>query len=589
MNAQVQVQAPARDKVLVIGDDTRSFLATVRSLGRQGLEVHVAPFDFRAPALASRYIHATHFLPYYLDGGQAWRDAMEALLREHRFALVIPCDERGLLPLCLHRETLSALTALAIPSPEALDIYFDKVRTRALAQSCDVPVAGGRLLAPDDDVDSIVNDIGLPVVIKEPMSYALPELYVRTSTRIVSERAALAAWLERHDHGSGPILLEQMFPGFGAGVSVLCHEGEVLQAFEHHRAHELNGSGYYRKSAPLDAGRVAAVERMVRASNYTGLAMFEFKIDPAGGGWILIEVNARPWGSLPLPVSIGVDFPYRLYLLLARGQKTAPVDYPAGRYCRNLVPDMWQARSAAAALLRQPARLAAHCAGWAWSFHRVLLRRECHDTLVLDDPRPGLQELRALCAGRFGARKRSAANNGGGLPQQLAEMVAGADGRPLDVLFVCQGNINRSSYAELKARQLFDGRQLRFASAGMLPRNQRGSPAVAIGAAARHGVTMSAHRSRHASAELLENADLVIVFDHINLDAIAARYPQLRQRIHLLGEAGPAPGGDCQILDPEGRDETTFLSTYRRIDDCLATLARALPAPDPLLRQSTSC
>ena len=35
----------APDKVLVIGDDMRSFLATVRSLGRQGLEVHVAPYD----------------------------------------------------------------------------------------------------------------------------------------------------------------------------------------------------------------------------------------------------------------------------------------------------------------------------------------------------------------------------------------------------------------------------------------------------------------------------------------------------------------------------------------------------------------
>ena len=295
-----------RGKVLVIGDDTRSFLATVRSLGRQGLEVHAAPFDFRSAALSSRYIHAVHFLPYYLDGGAAWLAATEALLREHDFKLVVPCDERGLLPLCLHRDALSAHCALAIPSPEALDTFFDKVKTRELAQACDVPVAPGRMLGPDDTVDRIVADIGLPVVIKEPKSYALPELYARTSTRIVDDREALASWLSRQDH-RGPILFEQMFPGFGAGVSVLCHDGTVLQAFEHYRAHEFNGSGYYRKSMALDPGRLAAVERMVRASRYTGLAMFEFKIDGEGGGWILIEVNARPWGSLPLPVSIGVD------------------------------------------------------------------------------------------------------------------------------------------------------------------------------------------------------------------------------------------------------------------------------------------
>jgi len=230
----------------------------VRSLGRKGIEVHVAPFDFRAPALASRYIKGIHFLPYYLDGGQEWLDAIRSLLREQNFALVIPCDERGLLPLCLHRSELEAFCPLAIPSPKALEIFFDKVKTRELAESVGVPVAPGRMLARGDTVNTIVADIGLPAVIKEPMSYALPELYVRTSTRIIVERGTLADWLARHDH-AGPILLERMFPGFGLGVSVLCHAGSVLQAFEHHRAHEMNGSSYYRKSAPLDPARLAAV------------------------------------------------------------------------------------------------------------------------------------------------------------------------------------------------------------------------------------------------------------------------------------------------------------------------------------------
>lgn len=579
-----------RDKVLVIGDDTRSFLATVRSLGRQGLEVHAAPFDFRSPALSSRYIHAVHFLPYYLDGGSAWLAAINALLREHDFKLVIPCDERGLLPLCLHRDSLAARTALAIPSADTLDTFFDKVKTRALAQACDVPVAHGRMLAPDDTVERIVADIGLPVVIKEPMSYALPELYVRTSTRIIDTREGLAAWLARQDH-AGPILFEQMFPGFGAGVSVLCHDGAVLQAFEHFRAHEFNGSGYYRKSAALDPGRLAAVERMVRASCYTGLAMFEFKIDGDGGGWILIEVNARPWGSLPLPVSIGVDFPHRLYRLLAQGQATPAVDYPAGRYCRNLVLDMWQTKMSAADLAGQPGKLVAHFASWAWGFHRLLIGREHLDTLVLDDPKPGLRELRELVTGRLAARRKRGSTQPvvARLEKRLAELLATAGTRPVEVLFVCQGNINRSSYAELKSTQLFGAANLHFASAGMLPRNQRPSPAVAIAAAARHGVSMEAHRSRHATAELLEAADLVIAFDQINLDSIAARYPHLADRIHLLGEADASGAPDVQILDPEGKDETTFLTTYRRIDACLAALAPTVSAAPEPLQRSTSC
>ncbi|MGX9217144.1 arsenate reductase/protein-tyrosine-phosphatase family protein [Massilia varians] len=576
----------ATSKVLVIGDDTRSFLSTVRSLGRKGIEVHVAPFDFRAPALSSRYIRATHFLPYYLDGGEEWLDAITTLIRIHDFSLVIPCDERGLLPLCLHRDVLAKLAALAIPSPEALDIFFDKTRTRALALSQDVPVAPGRMLSAQDTVDSIVAETGFPVVLKEPMSYALPELYVRTSTRIVGTRKELAAWLAKHDK-TKPVLLEQMFPGFGLGVSVLCDQGRVLQAFEHHRAHELNGSSYYRKSAPLDPERLAGVERMVQATAYTGLAMFEFKLDPASGKWILIEVNARPWGSLPLPVSVGIDFPYRLYRLLARQDATAPVAYPAGRYCRNLMQDFWQARAGAKRLLRQPHRFVAHCAAWAWSFHRVLIGREHHDTLVRDDMRPGLRELQALFGLRSGALSGSGVSSGQLPLKEYLSQLAAESGRVVEVLFVCQGNINRSSYAELKAAQLFDRARFHFASAGMLPRNRRASPALAIAVAGRHGVDMSAHRSRHATAELMKAADVVIVFDDINQDSIRARYPNFDKPVYLLGSAGPDT--NPLIPDPEGRDEATFRSTYQRIDACLAKLVEETPVFTEFTQDQMSC
>jgi predicted ATP-grasp superfamily ATP-dependent carboligase/protein-tyrosine-phosphatase len=559
----------AGDKVLVLGDDTRSFLATVRSLGRQGLEVHVAPFDFTAPSLRSRYIRARHLLPYYLDGGSAWLAAMTALLREQHYALVIPCDERTLLPLCQHREELGQYSVLAIPDPQALDVFFDKHRTRELARAEGVPVAGGRLLTMDDTADGLAAELGLPLVLKNPMSYTWPELYVRTSTRIVATRDELAAWLAEPEHRTRPVLAEQMFPGYGAGVSVLCSRGRVLQAFEHHRAHEVDGSSYYRKSAPLDPARLDAVRRMVAAIGYTGLAMFEFKIDGKSGKWILIEVNARPWGSLPLPVAVGVDFPALLYKLLVRGEESPAVGYRAGVYGRNLMLDLWQTRTTAGGLARTPGALARYLGGWLFGFHRILLGREHHDVAVWDDLKPGLAELGEFLRARFGrlaGRRRSATGLG-----ERFRALREAD-KPAQVVFVCQGNINRSSYAELRARQLFARSGLTFASAGMLPRNRRSSPGVAIAAAALRGVDMTAHRSRHAFADTLAGADLIVVFDRINQRAIAARYPELAGRVHLLGEAAPGADGDPEIHDPEGRDAETFAATYERIDACLRGL-----------------
>src|SRR3954470_5483629 len=93
-----------KGKILVLGDDTRSFLAIVRSLGRQGIEVHVAPNNFRSPALRSRYIAAVHEIPPWMEDGAEWLSAIQGLLHAEAYDLIIPCDERAILPLQRNRE-----------------------------------------------------------------------------------------------------------------------------------------------------------------------------------------------------------------------------------------------------------------------------------------------------------------------------------------------------------------------------------------------------------------------------------------------------------------------------------------------------
>src|ERR1041385_3999267 len=94
-------------KVLVLGDDTRSFLAIVRSLGRRGITIHAAPSDFRSPALRSRYLAAVHDLPPWIGDGHEWLRAMKELLRVEHYSLIIPCNETTLLPVQRHRAVLS--------------------------------------------------------------------------------------------------------------------------------------------------------------------------------------------------------------------------------------------------------------------------------------------------------------------------------------------------------------------------------------------------------------------------------------------------------------------------------------------------
>jgi len=566
-----------KQKALVIGDDTRSFLATVRSLGRKGIEVHAAPFNMRAPALSSRYISQVHLLPYYLDGGAAWIDAMQRLMLAEQFDIVIPCEERSLLPLYKHQHDLPGISQLAIPTERALDAFFDKVNTRQLATQLGIPVAQGKTLLTTDTADTILAALPLPIVAKQRKSFSWPELYVRTSVKVIKDRSELDSWLGSIDKGTGDIFFEKMFPGCGLGVSVLCNQGNVLQAFEHHRAHELSGSSYYRKSAPLDTARLAAVADMVKAVGYTGLAMFEFKLNETSGDWILLEVNARPWGSMPLPVSMGVDFPYRLHQLLVNGEVTPPHPYKADVYGRNLIGDLWQLRTHIQSLAPHKGQQLRHLANWIAAFGRTLVGREHQDTLVLDDPRPGFTEIRQLFAEHLGNTALPMRNTP---TESLAAKIQStfrASNEPAHVVFVCQGNICRSPYAEWKAKQMLQAlsAQVSFSSAGMLPRNSRTSPPVAVSAAAQHGIDLMPHRSRCVDAALLDSADAIVIFDRINWNSLQDRHPQIGDKVYLIGD----PLNDrasLEIADPEGKDINNFLKTYIKVNTCLEALKNAL-------------
>jgi protein-tyrosine-phosphatase/predicted ATP-grasp superfamily ATP-dependent carboligase len=563
-------------KALVIGDDTRSFLATVRSLGRGGVEVHAAPFSFRSPALTSRYISKTHWIPYYVGEGPDWLEAIEELLRREQFAIVIPCDERSLLPLHHHRERFSTLTQLAIPDQYSLDVFFDKNSTRELARTLGIPIAKGRMIRATDKPDSLIAEAGLPLAIKPTCSYTLDRLYTRNRVTIASSKSEIADALT-HTVES-PHFFEAFFPGTGVGVSVLASRGRLLQAFQHRRVHEYQGASYYRVSEEPSAQLLDAVTQLIKATGYSGVAMFEFRVDNASGAWALLEVNARPWGSLPLPVALGADFPYRWYKLLVEGDETPALPYRVGVYGRNFVPDARQ-QFARARSIRGPLKLARFVISTLAEYMRFFAGREIYDILVRDDPRPAWNEavdrFEEWRIGVFsslpGSAQRSRRND------QLALRNAVTRTHELEIAFVCQGNICRSPIAAaLLQRELEGETGIRVRSYGNLPRAGAPSPLNAIKAAEGWDVDLKDHRSKHFSLEAVRSAHLIVTFDGTNRNWIERRYPSAAAPIVRLGSFLSSPASDPIIADPDGCDLTQFERTYGGIADAIGGMAQQI-------------
>ena len=144
----------------------------------------------------------------------------------------------------------------------------------------------------------------------------------------------------------------------------------------------------------------------MRELRWTGLAMVEFRVGPRGP--VLMEINGRIWGSLPLAVKSGADFPLApgRSCTSARGcgARRAGGGPRVGVRSRNLGLELvWIAsvlrRQRRYPFLAAPRRARRRCARRCASPSR----RDGFDVLCRDDPAPGIAD--ALSVGRRLLRK----------------------------------------------------------------------------------------------------------------------------------------------------------------------------------------
>lgn len=375
-----------------MGDDDKVFLATCRSLGRAGVEVHAAPFDRTAPALTSRHIAATHWLPPYPQDRAGWIQGIRTLIERHAFDLVVPINDSELMLLQAHADEIGR-ERLAIANAEALRIFTDKAATRELAASLGVPIAGA---AQVDEAEIENGQTPFPLVLKPRRSYLVGSETGKLYAKIVRSETELGNALA--GQSSGELVIEHFYPGIGVGFSVLARNGRLLLCYQHRRLQQAweTGPSSARVSEAPDPELEAAVGKLAAATNLTGVAMFEFRRQ-GPGRFVLLEVNVRLWGSLPLAVEAGADFPRALYKLFVHGLEPAAPGYRTGlARC-----DMFGEYRRITDLLLGCRGLRGRLVGLACAmrFALAVACRRSFDIWAQDDPEPFYRARRKLVSG----------------------------------------------------------------------------------------------------------------------------------------------------------------------------------------------
>jgi predicted ATP-grasp superfamily ATP-dependent carboligase len=408
MNCTLPHMTNRSRKVLVLGSDTRTILAIACSLGRHNIEVHVGWCLATAPALRSRYVRCVHAIGEYNSQRANWSKALRALVVEEEFDLVIPATEAAACALQRHRDQFADQPAFHFLDQRAFEIAFDKQRTYALAEQLRIPVPATRIMTAASLAGEPLIDVVFPAVVKP--SARDGDICKRDFARTVHDMAQLYDHVELLLRHAPEVLVQQYFTG--VGVELIADRGEILSAFQHRRLHETTGYGStYRTAEAISPALLEASQRLMKSLQYTGVAMVEFRVDPTTGAWVLLEINDRFWGSLPLAVAAGADFPYYLYQLLVEGQRTISQDYQCGVRCRDLTADL---RFVWSSLRPKKAPDVSDEAALGWSVTRVsrwqlvcdtvrgLTLKDHVDSFAVDDPRPAFYELCQLAATALG-------------------------------------------------------------------------------------------------------------------------------------------------------------------------------------------
>src|SRR5579864_6901237 len=317
--------------VLVLGVAPRISLAIARSLNRRGIPVDIASLQPEDPTVRSRAVRNFHRLPPRSENRSAFTAALLALVRSQQYDLVLPASDPALAALAESYDELGRLLHVGCPTPHTVERVLNKSLTLGVARRSGIHVPMSWTISSASDLESITPELRFPVVVKPETKGAGP------ATRVFyfSSPAELSSALRINNWGS--LLVQEYYPGVGVGVEILIHNGECVAKFQHRRLKEAPATGgvaVVAVSEEIDPRLFQTSMTLLRALEWEGVAMVEFRVDRETGSAILMEVNGRFWGSVSLPIMAGVDFPLYYWQVIHGERPAVPAQYKVGMLWR---------------------------------------------------------------------------------------------------------------------------------------------------------------------------------------------------------------------------------------------------------------
>lgn len=518
---------------------------------------------------------------------------------------VVPASDMSLQIVCAASAELSRFCAVAAPPLAIVQRVLNRETMLATAKAVGIPISDAVKIPRASDLDSALERLRFPVIARvgDRSSWVSRELAPRT---FASAEALRAIFATQPRFGEG-LLFQSDHGEDGVGIGLLLSKGKRITSVQHRRLSESPPSGGAAVVAISEAVDVKLLEysmRLLRALEWEGVAMVEFRRDRATGKSVLVDVTARFWGTLPLDIRAGVDFPLYAWQLSQGITPSPPASYPHGLRVRWTAGSLERAGYAFAESPADRIRFGA-------AFRQLLADFAPGAKSALwswRDPLPAIQEVAhvqrlwardaatfavhaivpsSLVAIAKDSRNLAADRRATYVKRRLLRTVGASRSvslpRPAEsILFVCHGNIMRSAAAagflrdDLRAAGIAN---VKVGSAGTHAHDGRPADTRAQDAARSLGLSLREHTATRLTAQLVAEYDVIFAMDDMNYVNILAAFPSARPKLLLFGGMSASGSYDAhEIPDPYMTSTGEISATIVAIKRYASLLAQALVA-----------
>lgn len=332
---------PKRNMNIIVTDaNSRVTLAVIRALkGEHIIALESDDVEYsEVLGFSSRFVKEKLLVPSIRRNPELYIKAIIELAQ--KADVVLPIATNSVLLVAKNFHMMSG--KYLCPSYDQLIQANDKMNLMKVARKCNVPTPRIFDCANLEQVKRQCENLPYPLVVKLRSDEGL---YLQPGERYCIVRAPLellAAYAKLEKIKPHP-LIQEFVDGDGYGFSGLFdHNSRPRAYFCHKRLREYPVSGgpsTYCQSVKEDK-LIEHGMALLSFLKWKGIAMVEFRKDKESGQFKLMEINPRFWGTLPLAIEAGINFPGILCNLVVGKEVQNKYGYKEGVRIRFLFLDM---------------------------------------------------------------------------------------------------------------------------------------------------------------------------------------------------------------------------------------------------------